>query len=76
VPVFKYRSAGDMPRLERIGDAQLTSHIRALWGRAFLLCPRTRRPGVWRFASMDEANAERELETEERMRHRALGEKS
>lgn len=72
MPVFKYRSASDMPSQERIGDAQLASHIRTLWGRAFLLCPRTRRPGVWRFASIDEANAERQLETVQRMRRRAL----
>ena len=72
MPVTKYRSAGNMPRPEPIGEAQLVSHIRALWRRAFLLCPRTRRRGVWRFKSIGEANTERQLETTERLRQRAF----
>jgi hypothetical protein len=71
MPLYKYRSASDMPRPERASDAELPARIRSVWGRAFLLCPAVCRPGVRRFRSMEEANEDRLRETVERMRRRA-----
>jgi hypothetical protein len=71
VPVIKYRSFRDMPPPEPSSDAQLAARIRALWSRAFLLCPPARQRGVRRFRSMAEANQERARETAERMARRA-----
>jgi len=71
MPLQKFRSFDEMPRMERVGEAELTARIRTLWARASLLCPRTLTRGVRRFRSIEEANAERERETAERMRARA-----
>ena len=60
VPVTKYRSVSEMPRPERVSDDQLLERIRAVWNRALLLHPRTIRPGVRRYRSLEEANADQQ----------------
>ena len=68
MPVSKYRSVQDMPRPPRTSDNDLTERIRAVWTRAFLLCPPAPPRGVTRFRSIESANAAREKATQERMR--------
>jgi hypothetical protein len=68
VPVQKYRSVADMPRLERVADERLEAQIRAVWGRAFRLAPAFFTPGVRRFRSMHDANEARAAEIAERLR--------
>ena len=60
MPVTKYRSVSDMPRLGRVPDDQLADRIRAVWNRALLLHPRKIRRGVQRYRSLLEANAARQ----------------
>lgn len=71
MPVFKYRSPGEMPAPERVSGPDLPARIRALWARSFLLCPPISRRGVRRFRSIEEANEDRMRATLERMRQRS-----
>jgi hypothetical protein len=72
VPVHKYRSVADMPRVERAESDQLVARIRAVWRRAQLVCPATPPRGVHRFASIEAANEARTAATLARM-HRTSG---
>ena len=68
MPVEKFRSVEQMPRLEPADGTDLIERIRTLWNRAFLLSPPTFTRGVTRFASMQHANEAREKLIRERMR--------
>jgi hypothetical protein len=71
MPLFKYRSISDVPRTERVGDALLSSRIRALWSRSRSFFPIKPRPGVQRFRTIEDANDDRVRATTERMRRGA-----
>jgi len=73
MPVKKYRSAEDIPRMERADGSDLPIRIRAILRRALLLCPPVMRRGVRRFRNIEEANGERERDTAERMRRTREG---
>ncbi|MBX3272227.1 MAG: hypothetical protein KF729_18325 [Sandaracinaceae bacterium] len=69
MPVTKYRSVQEMPRPERVADAELLARIRAVMARARLFAPPLTAPrGVTKFRSIEEADAAREAQTIERMR--------
>jgi len=68
MPVFKFKSAFDMPRPERHDGPDLLERIRAIWNRAFALSPPTFSRGVSRFSSIEEANRARFELTVARMR--------
>jgi hypothetical protein len=68
MPVTKYRSISDMPRPGPRSGEELAKRIRAVWRRSQILCPATIRPGVFRFSSIEEANAARDQATRERMK--------
>jgi hypothetical protein len=68
VPVTKYRDARDMPPVPRSGASDLAARIRALWTRAFLLCPPSPPRGVQRFRCIEDANAARAEALRQRMR--------
>jgi hypothetical protein len=68
VPVSKYRSVTEMPRVPASDPSRLASRIRALWNRSFLLTPPSYPRGVSRFRDIAEANAARERATLRRMR--------
>jgi DNA-binding response OmpR family regulator len=68
MPVQKYRSVADMPRVEPAEPHQLVARIRAVWRRAQLVCPASPPRGVRRFASIEAANDARMTETLARMR--------
>ena len=68
MPVSKYRSVADMPRVERAAPDELVARIRAVWRRAHLLCPPNPPRGVQRFASVEQADEARNAATLSRMR--------
>jgi hypothetical protein len=68
MPVQKYRSAQDMPRVGPAAQTDRAARIRGVWRRAFLLCPPSFHRGVIRFRSIDAANDQRLRATYERMR--------
>ncbi len=73
MPVFKYRSVSEMPRVPAIPVNQnLKARIRAVWNRARLVCPIRPVRGVTRFRTIEEANRARERATLERMRGTAV----
>lgn len=67
MPVEKFKSASDMPRPGVVTDEHLIERIRALWNRAFTLCPPSFSRGVSRFRSVELANEAREQQVRERM---------
>lgn len=69
--VHKYRSVEDMPRPPRADGVDLAAHIRAVWNRAFRICPLNPPRGVARFATIEAANEARAQATLERMRKTA-----
>jgi hypothetical protein len=68
VPVRKFRSVAEMPRVERAEPHELVARIRAAWRRAQLVCPAAPPRGVQRFASIEAANEARMALTLARMR--------
>jgi hypothetical protein len=68
VPVSKHRSVEDMPRLPRVCAEDVVAHIRAVWNRAFRICPPNPPRGVTRFTSIESANEARSRATIDRMR--------
>jgi DNA-binding response OmpR family regulator len=68
VPVHKYRSVAEMPRVERAEPHELVARIRAVWRRAQLVSPAAPPRGVRRFASIEAANEARTAATLARMR--------
>ena len=69
MPVWRFRSVGEMPRPAASGNATLAARIRALWKRARALAPPLIVPrGVTRFRSIEEANEARTNATLRRMR--------
>lgn len=71
MPVTKYRSVMEMPSPPTATERDLAERIRAVWNRAFLVCPPRPPRGVTRFASVERANAARTQATLERMRDTA-----
>ncbi len=71
MPVYRYRSVADMPRVPPAPPERLEERIRAVWNRAYLLCPFRPPRGVMRFRSIEAANQAREQATIERMRRTA-----
>ncbi len=71
MPLFRYRTVEEMPPPERVQGPELALRIRALWNRAFALCPPEHRPGLRRYRSIEEANQDHEREKLERMRRRS-----
>ena len=69
--VHKYRSVADMPSPPRAGDGDLAARIRAVWNRAFRVCPPDPPRGVAKFSSIEAANEARARATIERMRKTA-----
>jgi hypothetical protein len=61
MPVRKFRSVDQMPEswLDR-DDPRLLEAIRTVWNRAARLAPYEPRPGVRKYRTMEEANADRE----------------
>jgi hypothetical protein len=73
VPVYKYRSVADMPRVPPATGGDLADRIRAVWRRSQLFCPLRPPRGVMRFRSVEEADRARQQATRERMRRIADG---
>ena len=71
MPVTKYRSVADMPRPPLLGSSDLALRIRAVWNRAFRICPPALPYGVSRFSNIEDANEARKQRTIERMRKSA-----
>ncbi len=67
MPVKKYRSLDEMrdDLTRRPADASLADRIDALWRRAWALAPRQYPQGVFKFRSIEEAQAHREQVTAE-----------
>lgn len=72
MPVYKYRTIAEMPPLPLATSKDLPSRIRAVWNRAFQICPPTFPRGVSRFGTIEEANEARTKIVIERMRDRRL----
>lgn len=68
MPVFKYRSAEEVPRPGALDDRDLAARIRASWTRSFLLARPTFARGVQRFRGIEDADATRTRATLTRMR--------
>lgn len=68
MPVFKYRSAEEVPRPGVVDRENLAARIRALWTRSFLFVRPTFSRGVERFRSIEDANAARTRATVTRVR--------
>jgi hypothetical protein len=70
MPIKKYRSVADMPRVlpcEPLSEECL-ARISRLWARASAMSPRIYPRGVFKFRSLEEAQAARERVTEENVR--------
>ena len=65
--VSKYHSVEEMPPIGRCPDDELVERMRAVWNRAFLLCPPNFPHGVMRFGSIEEANSARQQMLHKRM---------
>jgi hypothetical protein len=73
--ISRYHDVGEMPPVGRATGDQLVRRIRAAWARARRLVlgdPGYRR-GVQRFASLEEAQAERESATQARIERLRAG---
>lgn len=66
MPVQRYRRVEDMPPVPwcEPGSAEHLRRLAALWQRTSALAPRTLRPGVVRFRSIEETWAASEAEPE------------
>ena len=71
MPVTKYRSVADMPRPAAAASGDLAARIRAVWNRAFGICPPCPPRGVTRYSSIEMSNQARLRSTVERMRKTA-----
>jgi hypothetical protein len=70
MPIQKYRSAAEMPRIpscEPLSDEGL-ARIRQLWARSSAMSPRIYPRGVFKFRSIEEAQAARDRVTQENVR--------
>lgn len=70
MPIQRFRDPEDARRALWVprGDPTLGRRIRALWSRAALLAPPGIPRGLRKFASIEEANAEREVWVRARIR--------
>lgn len=66
MPVKKYRSVADMPPVPTPENPEeLWRRITALWARSWVLSPMIYPKGVFKFRSIEEAQAARERVTQE-----------
>jgi hypothetical protein len=70
MPVWRFSSFDEARRALMLesGDPRLPQHLRRLWRTAARLAPGGAPRGVRKFTSIEEANAEREAVTAERIR--------
>jgi hypothetical protein len=70
MPVKKYRSVAEMPRVPDCEplSQECIARITRLWARASAMSPRIYPRGVFKFRSIEEAQAARERVTEENVR--------
>lgn len=67
MPVSKYRSVEDMPPPPRPNPEELLDRIRAVWNRAALLTGFGYPPGLYKFRTLEEAQAARDEVTRQRV---------
>ena len=69
MPIYKYRSVEDMPPVPRADPEDLLERIRAVWNRAALLTGLGYPPGLYRFRSLEEAQAARDQVVKQRVQN-------
>lgn len=67
--VERFRDVSEMPPPMRVTGARLFEHIIAAWQRAHLGGPPVLPRGVFRFASIEQAQAAREAWTKRQLTH-------
>ncbi len=70
MPVFKYKSLDEMRRAQQMksGDPRLLNVLRLVWTRSWILAGRFVPPrGVFKFRSIEEANAHRRAWEDQRI---------
>lgn len=71
MPVWKYHDVSEMPRPPRPAhEEELVRRVRALWRRTIRFAPTGYPPGVYKFRTIEQAQAAREHNRSARRRAR------